>query len=655
MPRLFSFSDFAGYDPSSGIAWLNTPYNFDVPPGTKSGFIVGFVKAEKSGATLFYTIASDPQDLFVIDFTTGELTLQNDIDERQAALGTNQFCASFFAFSGPSQSQIGVGLYRAVDTNLNTPNFTRSTYSLALPEDQSLNTIVFDVIANDTDTGEDGQLTYNITSGNVNETFSLNATSGQLSLRKHLDYEKRKTFMLSISATDNGRTPRSGTATINVTVTDVNDNAPYFLQPTYSVTVLENATVGSEILAVSARDADSGSNAILTYSLQTMIPEFSINSVSGVLLLSQSLDYERKRSYIVRVNVTDSKHSSQASVFITVINVDECHLATCHNGGTCVEGDASYTCVCAPGYTGENCETDIDECSSFPCQNKGKCVDSVNGYTCSCDPGFTGLYCQTDVNECESSPCQNGGTCTDIVNGYDCTCSPGFTGENCAANIDECSSMPCMNQGSCVDGIATYDCNCVDGYTGIHCETNINEYESRPCLHCETNIDECSSNPCLHESSCVDDVNSYRCLCRDGYTGILCETDVDECQRVIPVNTPEPALTTSIIIYARALLDTLEVTAKRISMSASRDPVFTTPPASMKSIPTVACVETVTPDYNASQISTNARAIPVRTTQRVLITLTIIFAPVLLDTPMFTARRTLMSALQIPANIRARA
>ena len=42
----------------------------------------------KSGATIFYTIASDPQRLFVVVNVTGELTLKNDIDERQAALGT---------------------------------------------------------------------------------------------------------------------------------------------------------------------------------------------------------------------------------------------------------------------------------------------------------------------------------------------------------------------------------------------------------------------------------------------------------------------------------------------------------------------------------------------------------------------------------------
>ncbi|XP_065835901.1 uncharacterized protein [Oscarella lobularis] len=539
--------DFANYNPSSGITWLNTPYNFGVQAEAKAGFSVGYIKAVKSGATIFYTIASDPQNLFVVVNVTGELTLKNDIDERQAALGTNQFCTSFFAFSGSSQSQIGVGLYR--DTNQNAPTFTNSSYNLVLPEDQSLGTVVFRVGASDVDTGEDGRLTYRITSGNADRIFSLNATSGELSLAQRLDYETAKAISLLLLATDNGRIPRSGSATIHVRVTDVNDNAPYFAQPTYSTSVLENSTVGSSILTMSATDRDTGLNVRLIYSLQNSNQEFYIDSFTGILFVNHSLDYETRKSYAVTVIVTDSKFDNHTSVFITIRNVDECRLATCYNGGTCVEGHSTYTCLCALGFTDDRCETNFDECNSRPCQNSGICLDGVESFICLCHPGFTGSYCQTDVDECEPSPCQNDRMCTDIVNGYVCECPTGFTGVTCATNIDECSSMPCMNQGKCADGIAGYNCSCLDGYTGIHCERNIDECLSEPCrhgatcldevnhytcfcadghtgLHCETNYDECSSEPCLHNSTCVDGVDFYQCLCGVGYTGAQCEVDI---------------------------------------------------------------------------------------------------------------------------------
>lgn len=68
-------------------------------------------------------------------------------------------------------------------------------------------------------------------------------------------------------------------------------------------------------------------------------------------------------------------------------------------------------------------------CSS--CFNGGTCVDGINTFTCLCLPGFTGSYCQHDINECDSKPCLNGGTCQDSYGAYKCTCPHGYTGLNC--------------------------------------------------------------------------------------------------------------------------------------------------------------------------------------------------------------------------------
>ena len=38
---------------------------------------------------------------------------------------------------------------------------------------------------------------------------------------------------------------------------------------------------------------------------------------------------------------------------------------------------------------------DIDECESFPCQNDGFCSDEINFYTCTCAPGYTGFDCES--------------------------------------------------------------------------------------------------------------------------------------------------------------------------------------------------------------------------------------------------------------------
>lgn len=69
--------------------------------------------------------------------------------------------------------------------------------------------------------------------------------------------------------------------------------------------------------------------------------------------------------------------------------------------------------------------------TSSSCFNGGTCVDGINSFTCLCPPGFTGSYCQHDVNECDSRPCLHGGTCHDSYGTYTCTCPQGYTGLNC--------------------------------------------------------------------------------------------------------------------------------------------------------------------------------------------------------------------------------
>ncbi|XP_058980715.1 protein eyes shut isoform X2 [Musca domestica] len=77
-----------------------------------------------------------------------------------------------------------------------------------------------------------------------------------------------------------------------------------------------------------------------------------------------------------------------------------------------------------------------------------------------------------------------------------------------------CLSNPCVF-GVCIDGLnSSYSCYCIDGYTGIQCQTN---------------WDECWSGPCQNGGTCVDGVAYYNCTCPDGFSGANCEENVDEC------------------------------------------------------------------------------------------------------------------------------
>ncbi|GCC29611.1 hypothetical protein chiPu_0008054 [Chiloscyllium punctatum] len=199
------------------------------------------------------------------------------------------------------------------------------------------------------------------------------------------------------------------------------------------------------------------------------------------------------------------------SLLVANQEFNECFLQPCQHNGSCESVGSGHVCVCQPGFTGSNCETNINECASDPCQNNAACQDGIGRFVCLCQPGFVGVHCELDVNECLSTPCLNNGTCHNLIGGFRCTCLAGFLGDTCEVNINECTSLPCLNGGSCIDDISTFRCQCPPGYTGLFCEVDVNE---------------CESNPCLNQGVCVDDLASYICNCLPGFTGIRCETEL---------------------------------------------------------------------------------------------------------------------------------
>ncbi|XP_069779037.1 sushi, von Willebrand factor type A, EGF and pentraxin domain-containing protein 1 isoform X2 [Narcine bancroftii] len=192
-------------------------------------------------------------------------------------------------------------------------------------------------------------------------------------------------------------------------------------------------------------------------------------------------------------------------------NINECASDPCQNNAACQDGIGRFVCLCQPGFIGQLCEEELNECISQPCLNEGKCIDGINAYYCKCTYEFRGAHCELDINECLSTPCLNDGMCRNFFGGFQCTCQAGFLGNTCEININECASLPCQNGGSCIDGINTFRCHCPVGYSGLVCETDVNE---------------CESNPCLNQGVCTDTLNSYICKCPPSFNGTRCEMEL---------------------------------------------------------------------------------------------------------------------------------
>jgi hypothetical protein len=120
---------------------------------------------------------------------------------------------------------------------------------------------------------------YGFQSGDTSaeESFSVDATSGAISLRLPLDRERRPQYRFVVVAYDpksylSQSALASSTATVTVNVLDRNDNAPRFVSPpensTTTVQVSAHAPISHVISTVSARDADIDDNGRVTYSLR---------------------------------------------------------------------------------------------------------------------------------------------------------------------------------------------------------------------------------------------------------------------------------------------------------------------------------------------------------------------------------------------------
>ncbi|KAK2535280.1 Crb2 [Columba livia] len=83
------------------------------------------------------------------------------------------------------------------------------------------------------------------------------------------------------------------------------------------------------------------------------------------------------------------------------------------------------------------------------------------------------------------------------------------------AGADVCASGPCLNAGTCQDLFNAFSCACSAGWAG---------------LLCESNIDDCQSDPCVH-GDCVDAVADFQCECFRGFIGKRCDINVDDCVR----------------------------------------------------------------------------------------------------------------------------
>lgn len=302
-------------DENDSLRFIGTPYSVSLDEDVSIGTIVLQVSAidEDSSDSLTYTLSGTNSSDFSIASSSGVITTAVNLDYESI----NSYSLTVAVSDGTDSISQAVTI--SITDKNDAPTFVAAPYSITVAENTTTSSLLT-VSAADQDTAD----TLNfLLLGSGSELFSIHLTSGVVALTTALDYEVTSFYSLTVRVSDsNGGV---ATTSLTLTVSDVNDS-PQFLGAPYSATISENLPSGSDVIKITAIDADDD---YLTYSLSgTNSGHFQISSSSGLIETTQELDYETLNSYSLTVSVSDGTLSITASLTITVTNINDAPYVT---------------------------------------------------------------------------------------------------------------------------------------------------------------------------------------------------------------------------------------------------------------------------------------------------------------------------------------
>ncbi|XP_028823003.1 cadherin-20-like [Denticeps clupeoides] len=247
---------------------------------------------------------------FTIDDSTGDIHAIQRLDREVKSQYVLRAQARHRVTGRPLEPESEF-IVKIQDINDNEPKFLDGPYQASVPEMSPIGTSVIHLTATDADDptyGNSARVVYSILEGQP--YFSVEPKTGivRVSLAD-MDREVREEYQVVIQAKDMGGQMGglAGTTTVNITLSDVNDNPPKFAQKLYQMSVPESAPVGSVVGRIRAKDRDEGANAEMTYRIidgdgrDTFDITTDPTNLFGIITIKKTLDFESKRSYTLKV------------------------------------------------------------------------------------------------------------------------------------------------------------------------------------------------------------------------------------------------------------------------------------------------------------------------------------------------------------------
>ena len=316
-------TDGAGNSSQQSVSLIVSDVD-DTAPSITSGAIANTIDENSGADQAIYTAAAEglvtwsldagvnSADLS-IDASSGVVTLATDPDNETQADYTFTVIATD-AVGNSSQQIVSLAVNNLDEVG---PSITSSATANAINENSGAGQLVY--IATSTDNGDvsTGTTQYSLAPGADAAAFSINATSGAVTLIGNPDFETQSSYMFTVIATD--AAGNSTQQAVSLAVSDVDENAPQITSGSTAVPIDENIGVDQTIFTATALDA-------ATWSLAPGgdASVLSIDANSGVVTLDIDPDHETQPSYAFTVIATNAAgNSSQQTVSLAVNDLDE--------------------------------------------------------------------------------------------------------------------------------------------------------------------------------------------------------------------------------------------------------------------------------------------------------------------------------------------
>ena len=322
-------------------------YSFTILEEQPVGMVVANMLATDLESKISHYSIEPENEYFQIGKTYGVITIRKVIDfEKLNVVDSSSnlvapITFNVFAYDSgiPQLSAKAIVTVNIININDNEPTFTQPFYNATVAENSAPGTLVITVHAEDADRGKFGvikysiisQLDYETNSGKRYENFVINEDTGAITVAKNANLDReslRSQITLQVSATDN---PQEGgnlndtilgdiasqtrflSVPVYITIADVNDNSPIFVQKEYYGTTLSHfdgaASSRVPVLHVMAHDLDEGVNGQIGYTIVSgnVKSIFEIDFKTGIIyaVKSPAEVNENIKEYNLKVEARD--------------------------------------------------------------------------------------------------------------------------------------------------------------------------------------------------------------------------------------------------------------------------------------------------------------------------------------------------------------